>query len=130
MDDEFGRIDTGRINMDVDSLEGDVPLVVLADSRYQQAEFTNEVAELWRILLCTRPPKAPVWNLNGVPYSAADAPPRKHDHWPQTVTYSAVEVWKCACRAHGGPFEAPWYWPPTYKPRYARPWWKFWANDR
>lgn len=124
--DDFGQMNTGRINMDIDSLAGDTPLIVLADSHYQQVDLTEVLVKLTGQPFHTSVPKPPIWHWNGVPYYAADAPPRKHVHWPQTVIHFGVEMWQCPCRAVGGPYEAPWHWPPIYKPRYARPWWRFW----
>lgn len=55
------------------------------------------------------PEPQPVWDLDGVHWADAEPPPRRHDHWAQTVGNidGMGEVWRCPCSAYGDPF-GPW----------------------
>lgn len=76
------------------------PATVRREPRYQQKTFE---------LPGHAPYATPAWDLDGVAWFDAPAPPRFHDHWPQSVgQYPEFgELWRCPCGAIGGPAE-PW----------------------
>lgn len=68
----------------------------MPDPRYQQESF-----EPW-VSLGETPVEVPlpVWNLDGVSWSDAPAPPRMHRHWPQTVIrIDGKDFARCPCSA-------------------------------
>ena len=80
-------------------LSDDAPATVKADPRYQQTTY---------VVPGSKPQAVPEWNLDGVAWLDAPAPPRRHKHWAQSVgsfTELGGEVWRCPCGAIGGPLE-------------------------
>jgi hypothetical protein len=82
------------------------PSIVQAEPRYQQKmswplTYKAHLGE---------PQEQPFWNLDGKDWYEAEAPPRVHQHWAQSVGQldgPFDEVWRCPCGAIGGPRE-PW----------------------
>jgi len=83
-----------------DHLAKTPPSTVRAEPRYQQLDG--------RKFLIIIPPEAdpgpspmPLWNLDGVEWSEAPPPPKRHEHWAQTVAClkPGEEVWRCPCGA-------------------------------
>jgi hypothetical protein len=50
----------------------------------------------------------PVWDLDGVAWHDAIAPPPTHGHWAQTLELSgrSATTYRCPCGARGGPGRA------------------------
>jgi hypothetical protein len=76
------------------------PRIVQAEPRYQQFDGQK--------YLIVIPPEVepgsspmPLWHLDGIEWFEAPAPPKRHQHWAQTVAClkPGQEVWRCPCGA-------------------------------
>jgi hypothetical protein len=84
------------------------PEIVKAEPRYRQKMIGDEWAgtpDIPQWMKPREPSPMPIWHLDGVDWYKAPPPPKRHEHWAQTVGCLKFgdEMWRCPCASMGGP---------------------------
>lgn len=76
------------------------PGIVRAEPRYQQFDGRKFLSAI-PLEADHGPSPMPVWHLDGIEWFEALPPPKRHEHWAQTVACLKIgqEVWRCPCGA-------------------------------